>query len=140
MARELVDPRLIATLADSFPSTATIEAMASVQDAMGQPTESWSGGAFLVGSDGSYVVDNAGAFVVGSTETIACCIYGAGGKEVRGKDQTVSTATHKAILADYRDDVTTEHRLVVGSVTYNILAVEQDSQHLATRLLLEVVA
>lgn len=141
MARDLTDPRLIATLADAFPSTATIGEAYASQDTYGAESLLWSNAAFIRDDAGSYIVDDFGDLVVESEDdTIACCLYRVSGQEVRRPDQTVTVATHRAILAGYRSDITAEHRATIAGQIYDILAVEQDSQQLATRLLLEVIS
>lgn len=118
MPRPLVDPRLLAAIPEAFPLTLTIQEASTSQDAYGAEAKTWTDL-----SDGA----------------IACCLWPDKGTEVRRRDQTLTVATHKALLAAYRSDITTEHRATMGVWTFDILAVEHDSQHLATRLLLEVV-
>lgn len=140
MVRPLVDPRLVAALADAFPQTATFSDAYVTQDAYGAEQTLWSARPFLVDEDGAYLVDDAGDLLTeGTDDTITCCLWPDKGTEVRRPDQTLSVATHRALLAGYRDDLTTEARVAIGGVTYDVLAIEQDSQHLATRLLLEIV-
>jgi head-tail adaptor len=118
MARSLIDPRLLAALADAFPLTIQIQAATTTQDAYGAESQTWA------------TIANG---------SIACCLWPDKGTEVRRSDQTLSVATHKALLAGYRSDVTVLHRAVVGAIPFDILAVQHDSQRLATRLLLEIV-
>lgn len=140
---DLVDPRLLASLADAFPQTATIEGRLFGQDQAGDPVDAWtSGQTFLVTEEGAYITTEDGDLIItadGTPDTIACALYGAGGREVKRADQTVAVATHRALLAGYRDDLTPAHRVTIGGQVYNILAVEQDKLRLVTRLMLEVV-
>jgi hypothetical protein len=140
MARNLVDPRLLAALADAFPQTATFSDAYVTQDVYGAEETVWSARPFLVDEDGAYFVTDAGDLLTeGEDDIITCCIWPAKGQEVRRPDQTLTIATHHALLAGYRGDLTTEARVAIGGTTYDILAVQHDSQRLATRLLLEIV-
>ena len=140
MPRPLVDSRLLAALVNAFPQTVALGASYVAQDAYGAESPTWSDAPFLVDDAGDYLVDDTGAVLVsGTDDTVACCLWPIKAQEIRRPDQTIAVATHQALLAAYRPDLTVENRATIAGTVYDILAVEHDSQHLATRLLLEVV-
>jgi head-tail adaptor len=119
VARGLFHPRLQAQLAARFyPSTAVIQTQAAGQDDWGQPNGAWT--TTLTG--------------------LACRIWPSkGSSEPRSADQTITIATHRAGLNSYQPTITTAMRFVCDGETYNIIAVEPDSQHEQTYLNLEIV-
>lgn len=119
MTRALFDSRFLANLGDFFPLTVTIQEATSTQDSYGAAAKSWANKAGHVG--------------------IPCASQDPKGEEVKRPDMTYAVAGMKLILQGYYSGITTTMRAVCGGVTYDILAVQHDSQHVATTLLCEVV-
>lgn len=120
MARDLTDPRLQGAFANHLPHTITIQAATTAQDAVGQAIDTWAD-----------LADHA---------ALPCAIDRPSGQEVARPDQTIAVVEARAALAGHYPGITPQMRAVADDgATYDILAVEHDSQTAATRLLMEVV-
>jgi head-tail adaptor len=116
----IIHPGMLAALSDFFPSTCTIQQNTPEQDAYGEPIADWD--------------DLAGHV------DIPCQISPAGGREVKLANQTYAVASHAIALQGSYTTITPAMRVTSGGATYDILAVESDSQGVMTRLLCQVVS
>ncbi len=119
----ITDARLLTALESFFPSTCAIKQRTDVADAVGQPIPTWS-------------------TVVGLS-AIACRVapvtaLGQSRREAL-PEMFKSTTANVVLLAGYYATITTAMRVVIGSVTYTILAVLPDSELLCTELVVEAV-
>ena len=118
MARSIVHPRLMTHLAPQFyPDTCTIQVNTPTKSALNEDIASWSNLAGHVDIDCQVAPievlrDVEREAVVGPVETV-----------------------RRAVLLDGRyPAITTTHRALIDGVDWNIVAVDEDSQHSHTRL------
>jgi len=103
-----------------FPDTGAVQAK-TITNNQGNPSASWSN--------------------VSGLDEIRCAIAAVNANEVRAETHAYSESTHKALLdGSYPTIDATAHRFLVGSIAYDILGVEHDSQGVTTRLMLRQVA
>jgi len=122
MTRTIVDPRLLETMADYFPSLCTIQEDVGIEDAHGMIAEDWQ--TFAGHAD------------------IPCAVAATGGQEVKQTDQTYVVANFKVALRGFYETITEKMRAVVTGAnagTYDILLVESSSHSRATRLMVNEV-
>lgn len=120
-ASTIVSPNLLADLAAFYPDTCTIQAMTNTQSASGAPVETWTDVPGLSGLGCTIAKDRSKAIEYWAA---------------------VGTITRDMLICDlpgFYDQITTKHRLVANGVNYNIIAVQWDSHHVMTELILETV-
>lgn len=128
-APSIVHSALLSSLAAGgfFPSTCDIQEQAAGQDALGTPSGSWAGLAGHTGLKAAVQVPSLQA-----------------SGERRETGATYGERTRVILLAGSYPSITSLHRAVVtagpNQGTYNVLAVDGDSQGASTRLLVEVVS
>lgn len=116
----IIHPRFLTGMGIQFwPSSCTIQAATSTTGTTGEITVAWADVAGLV--------------------SLPCNIAPVSIEERRTTDRTVETGTHRVYLEAYYTTITVMHHAIVDGVTYNILSVEQDSQHAVTVLRVEIV-
>ena len=115
MTRTIFDPRMMAELADYFPSLCTIQTPTSEEDASGAIIEGWE--------DFADHVD------------IPCAHGPNKGIEVKQSDQTYVISNYTLSLRGYYPTITEVMQAVVDSVEYEILLAQSDSHGVTTRIL-----
>lgn len=116
----LVHPSWLTRLAPTFfASTATVQRATMTQSSTGAQVATW---AALSGHEG-----------------LRCRIAPATATEVRSQTQVFAEYTHTVVLAGYYATVTELDRVVVDSVTYEIVGVQFDGNDTMTRLRVRVV-
>jgi head-tail adaptor len=120
MARALVHPGLMASLADFLPLALTVQTRASGRDAFGQPSGAWASLAGHV--------------------SLPAALSPAQGREVKGAAQSYAIASHLAVISGAHSDITTGMRALIGSTSYDIVSVDVDDTGTLTQLALQVVS
>ncbi len=125
----LVHKTLLAKLAAAgwYPDSVTIQVNTPTRSGTGDLVEVWANLADHVGLACRMAV-NAPAGARGDRSG-----------ELRRSDGTVVTAGRTIALAGNYPTITTEHRAVIDSTNFDILAVESDAQARSTYLLVEAV-
>ncbi len=122
MNNTLIHPKLASNQKNFFTDSATIQSYTEALDAVGQPIKTWADKLVT----GEILVD------IGAT------IGMSSGEEVKLKDKTYAISTHKILLrGNYT--VTEKDRVVIDSITFDILSVDKDSKKVFTRLLTRIV-
>jgi len=122
MSRDLIDPRLMASLGSHFPSLCRVQYLTEDVDADGQVTEVWKDRHTDVPCN---VAPAAGR-------------GGTTGREIKGPNQTYVVANFLIALQGHYPEIVESDRAIVGDTTYDILLVEQILDTM-TRLSCEVV-
>lgn len=116
----LVHPQMLNRLAPTFfASTATVQRATTTQSSTGAALVTWSNLSGHVG--------------------LRCRIAPATAQEQRSPGQVFAEYTHTVTVAGYYATVTELDRVVVDSVTYEIVGVQFDGNDAQTRLLVRVV-
>lgn len=115
----LIDPRLMETLADFTPATCTIQARTSSYISTGDLLETYANVTGLV--DIPCQVSVQGGFMKG-------------GKEQRKESGDYTTFERLITLDGYYPTITETMQALIGGVTYDIDAIDHDSQSTYTRL------
>ena len=103
-----------ADLSDFYHFTCTIQEAPGVQDAAGEEILTYVNKAGHIG--------------------LPCTLGPAGGKEIKAPDMTYVVASHTISLAGNYPLIQEKMRAVIGSFTFDILAVSHDSQNDTTHL------
>ncbi len=114
----LIHPGMLAALSAFYPSTVTIQGATIARDTFGAETKSWADVTLLT----------ALPCIIAVPSSIAI-------QAMRQAEKTEITVTHQIDLKGYYPTVTTAHRVTDGGVYFEIQAVEHDSQHISTRLM-----
>jgi hypothetical protein len=119
----IISSRMLGTLGAFYPSEADIQQAIYTADSAGQLQPAW-------------------ANLAGHTD-LACQVFAPNssvGQEVKRADGTITVATHNIEIAGYYPAIVTSMRVVISSVNYDIVSVIHDSQHIATKLMVRMVA
>lgn len=125
---QLIHPNLLDSLPTAFPALVNIQTAVESQNADNQVVKTWSDSKDLKGLNGILAAVNA--------------------NEQRKANLTVVSATHVLDLKSYQPDIRVEDRAVVLTavptgaryMTFDIKAVEHDSQQTMTRLECEIAS
>jgi head-tail adaptor len=118
---QIIHPRFLEGIGVPFwPSLCTVQAATQTAGTTGELVTVWANVAGLV--------------------DLACNIAPVSISEQRWAERTVETGTHRVYVEGYYTTITAMQHAIVDDVTYNILSVEQDSQHAVTVLRVEIVS
>ena len=116
----IIDPRMLAHLANFYPSTVTIQEVTERRGTAGETRPEWET------KDGH--------------EDLPARIGPSGGREVKLADQTYAISTHTVGLRANYPEVTVKDRVLADDGTiYDILSVASDDQDASTYLYTEIV-
>jgi hypothetical protein len=120
MTRSLIHPDMLGALADFYPASCAIQVGTPTVDSAGGTTYTWAN--------------------LAAHTAIPCHVAPAGGGEVKGPGYTTVNYSHTIALAGGYSLITANMRAVVGSATYDVIAVENDSLGTTTRLRVQLVS
>ena len=124
----IIDPRMLAHLANFYPSTVTIQEVTELRGTAGETRPEWEA------KDGHEDLP-ARIAPVGGVRTGQ-----PGGREVKLADQTYAISTHTVGLRANYPEITVKDRVLADDGTiYDILSVASDDQDASTYLYTEIV-
>ena len=116
----IIDPRMLAHLANFYPSTVTIQEYSERRGTAGELKKRWG--------------DKAGHV------SLPARIAPSGGREVKLDDQTYAVASHSIGLRGNYPTIVVKDRVIDDNdVIYDILSVASDDQDASTYLYVQVV-
>jgi head-tail adaptor len=116
----IIDPRMLAHLANFYPSTVTIQEYSQRRGTAGELKKEWD--------------DKAGHV------NLPARIGPSGGREIKLPDQTYAISTHTIALRGNYPTVTVKDRVLDDNdVQYDIMLVESDDQDASTYLYTRIV-
>jgi hypothetical protein len=120
----IVHPDMLTSLAAFYPQTCTFTLRAAGVDAHGRPS----------GAPGN----------VAGLVSLPCSVNqparSSAAQEVRRPDMTYAIDTQRVALAGYYPLITKKMGCVIGGVSYNVLSVSHDAQHVSTWVTIERVS